>query len=73
MVMLTLVAYGVCLGLGLVIVVLLFALSIACLVTDEVSLQPFRHGKPRSAANMARFELMPEIPHSRDKAVAITR
>ena len=39
MVMLILVAYGICLGLGLIIVVLLFALSIACLVTDEVFLQ----------------------------------
>ena len=37
--MLILVAYGICLGLGLVIVILLFVLSIACLVTDEVSLQ----------------------------------
>ena len=37
--MLILLAYGICLELALVAAVLLFALSIACLLTDEVSLQ----------------------------------
>jgi len=37
--MLILLAYGICLELTLVAAVLLFALSVACLLTDEVSLQ----------------------------------
>jgi len=37
--MLVLLGYGICLELALVAAVPLFALSIACLLTDEVSLQ----------------------------------